>query len=327
MLTTSSLYLLLMRIEPGAVSRLILFCSLLSIATTSGQVKVANTSDTSFYKHQIELSHDNDFLLFTDWYYTTGSFVTYKTRLDNGENKEDNRQWEIGLTQYYFTPSAIKETLIALFDRPYAGYLGVYNKLGYCSKRRLWEFTLDIGVTGPISGAEGFQRWFHSSGESANPRWVGQIDNGIHANLYVTYTREWQWLTNPFSVYAAWKPAVAVGSKDIYVEQGAQFTFGKRSGLQSSMAHGRIGKVVPEFFLGVHFTYRYVIYDAMLEGHILGDNSVYTEDPVDHLFFYGINGNYRKKRMEYRLGYTFGSPRAPETTLHTWVNISIARNF
>jgi len=283
--------------------------------------------DIPFYRHQVELHHDNDFLLFTDWYYTTGSFITYKTRLDDASKPENFRQWEIGLTQYYFTPSAIKETLIALFDRPYAGYLGIYNKLGFWNNQRLLNFTLDIGVSGPISGAEGFQRWFHSSGESANPKWVGQIDNGVHANLYFAYTREWKWLPNPFSVYAAWKPAVAVGTKDMYLEQGAMFTFGKRAGIAKSMAHGRIGQVVPEFFFSVFFTYRYVLYDALLEGHILGDNSIYTVDPVDHLFFYGLEGNYRKKRMEYRIGYSFGSPRAPQTTLHTWVKLSISRNF
>jgi hypothetical protein len=303
------------------------FFLLLTCLPGKAQNNPQEDQELPFYRHQLELHHDNDFLLFTDWYYTTGSFISYKTRLDDGKDLSDMRQWEVGLTQYYFTPSAIKETLIALFDRPYAGYLGLYTKMGFWNQRRLLDFTLDIGVTGPASGAEGFQRWFHSSGESANPRWVGQIDNGVHANLRVQYTREWKWLPNPFSVYASWKPAIAVGSKDIYLEQGALFTFGKRSGLENSMAHGRIGEIVPELFFGVHFTYRYVLYDAMLEGYIIGDNSVYTVDPVDHLFFYGLEGNYRKKRMEYRLGYTFASPRAPQTTLHTWVKISIARNF
>ena len=69
------------------------------------------------------------------------------------------------------------------------------------------------------------------------------------------------------------------------------------------------------------------MHDALLEGNLIGDNSIFVLDPIDHLFFYGINGHYRNKRMEYKIGYNYASRRAPTTALHAWILLAISRNF
>ena len=294
--------------------------------TASAQESIKKDS-TSYYKKQIHLLHDNDFLLFTDWYYTTGSFITYRLHLNDLEEGRDQRQLSFALSQLYYTPSTITSQTIEEFDRPYAGYTAITNRLTYTNERRILGFTFEIGVSGAISGAEGFQSWFHSTNESSNPEWIGQIDDATHGNLYADYTREWQFLPNPFSVHFAWKPSVAFGTRDIYLQNSTTFYFGKRAGLRHTMAHNQVGEIKPEFFFGINFTYRYVLHDALLEGNLLGDSSIFVLDPIDNLFFYGIEGNFRKKRMEYKLGYNYVSRRAATTQLHIWVMMSIARNF
>lgn len=280
-----------------------------------------------FYKRQVELLHDNDFLLFTDWYYTTGSYINYRVLLNEQDENRDRRQLKFAISQEYYTPSNVLASDIEDLDRPYAGYAAITSAITFSDSFRLLEFSMQLGVSGAISGAQGFQSWFHSTNESNNPTWVGQIDDAVHANLYANYTREWQFLNGPFKVFAAWEPGIAMGTKDIYIQNGATFYFGNRNALQNTMAYHQLGSVAREFFFALNFNYRYVMFDGLLEGNLVGDNSVFVLNPVDHLFTYGFEVFYRKKRMEYNVGYNYSSPKAPTTKLHTWISISIARNF
>ena len=279
------------------------------------------------HTRQIELHHDNDFLLFTDWYYTTGSFITYRVLLNELEESRNKRQISVGLSQEYYTPSNVLADKIDDLDRPYAGYSAITSQLSFSNDERVLDFSLQLGVSGAISGAEGFQSWFHSGDNVNDPTWVGQIDDAIHANFYARYTREWHLNKGPFGVFAAWSPGLAMGTKDIYIDNGATFYFGKRSSLQNSMAYDQLGKIVPELFFLVKFKYRYVMFDGLLEGNLVGDNSVFVLNPVDHLFTYGCEVSYRKYRMEYSLGYNYSSPKAQTTDLHTWISMAISRNF
>lgn len=285
------------------------------------------TVELPYYKKQIELHHDNDFLLFTDWYYTTGSFINYRVLLNEQDGTRDKRQLNFVVSQEFYTPSNVLSERVEDFDRPFAGYSAFTNQISFINEKRILDLSFQIGVSGAISGAEGFQSWFHSTNESNNPTWVGQIDDAVHANLYANYTREWNLLPNPFSVYVAWKPGLALGTKDIFIQNEALFYFGTRKSLMHTMAHHQLGVIEEEFFFVVKFTYRYVMYDSLLEGNLIGDNSVFVLNPINNLFTYGIDGFYRKKRMEYKLGYNYSSRKAPTTKLHTWILISIARNF
>ncbi len=84
-----------------------------------GQSFKLNDEPEKLVKNQIELSHDNDFLQFTDRYYTAGNFITYRRLL---KNKKHKRQNSFFLGQEIYTPSDLEETDILKFDRPYASY-------------------------------------------------------------------------------------------------------------------------------------------------------------------------------------------------------------
>ena len=109
--------------------------------------------ENPFYKRQIELHHDNDFLLFTDWFYTTGSFINYRTFLNEQEENRDRRQLTIGVLQIFYTPSNITETNVRLFDRPYAGFSAITTSLALTNENRILDFTFHMGASGSISGA------------------------------------------------------------------------------------------------------------------------------------------------------------------------------
>ena len=107
-----------------------------------------------YVSEQVELMHDNDFLHFTDRWYTTGSFIAYR-KLLNETNKENNnkRQFTLQLEQSFFTPSNILSSRIEDYDRPYAGFLGFNTGISLINENRILAFTLTIGVTGEISGS------------------------------------------------------------------------------------------------------------------------------------------------------------------------------
>ena len=76
-----------------------------------GQSFKLNDEPEKLVKNQIELSHDNDFLQFTDRYYTAGNFITYRRLL---KNKKHKRQNSFFLGQEIYTPSDLEETDISL---------------------------------------------------------------------------------------------------------------------------------------------------------------------------------------------------------------------
>ncbi|QNJ97132.1 lipid A-modifier LpxR family protein [Constantimarinum furrinae] len=311
--------------QPKAIVILSLF--LFFISEAYSQTTNEKKEKPTYFKKQVELLHDNDFLLFTDWYYTTGSFISYRILLNELEEVRYKRQIEFSLSQEYYTPSNVESEDIEDFDRPYAGYSALTSKLTFSNNNYLLDFTFQMGVSGAISGAEGFQSWFHSTNESKDPSWIGQIDDAVHANFYANYTKEWKFLPKPFSVHAAWRSGLAMGTKDIFIQNQALFYFGKRNDIMNTMAYRQLGEVRPEFFFVVKFAYRYVMHDGLLEGIIVGDNSEFVLDPINNVFIYGIEGFYRKRRMEFKLGYNYSSRKAPTTDLHTWITLSVARNF
>ncbi len=287
-----------------------------------------NTADPeSFFNNQIELRHDNDFLIFTDRYYTTGSYIEYRYLPENGLFKGRKEQIIVSLEHLYYTPTNIISSNTADFDRPYAGYLGVSAGSFMAKELQATNFTIAVGVTGPISMAEGFQNLFHSSGGISTPPWIAQIKNNFHFNLYAGYIREWMLNPKPFSVYAAISPNIAFGTKDVYVNHEFKFFFGKRNPLLKSLAYNQLGETGKEFFFSINFTYRYVIHNALLEGHLVGDTSEFLVTPNEELFLYGIIGYYRMERNDFKIGYQYISKETNKTRRHLYFTVSVARRF
>jgi len=290
---------------------------------------ISKTNSERVFNKQIELRHDNDFLHFTDRYYTTGNFIVLRIRDDNPEETEINRQNAFYLSQEIYTPSDLEETDYTKFDRPYAGFLGFFYQNTVASENWLFDFKTSFGVTGPWSGAEGLQNLFHETAteDSRTATWQEQIKNGITINFYINYVREWKLATNPFSVYFALSPEVALGSKDVFLQQDVVFYFGKRNPMNRSTAYNQIGELKNELFFATRFGYRYVIHDTMLEGNLIKDSSVFLVDPLHNVFYYKVELHYRQKRNDFKLFYNYESPRIKDLDAHYYVTLSLARNI
>lgn len=237
-------------------------------------------------------------------------------------------QLEIGLSQQVFTPSDTKSEALADFDRPYAGYSGL--TLSYSSGNRgsFYKGSLEIGQAGPNSGAGGFQRWYHKAIVISPPQaWVGEIDNSFHANAYLSVFREWEWAPNPFGVRIAPGIHAAVGTKDVYIEPELAMHFGRRNPLHHSIAYDRLGSVLREIYFTFKASYRWVSYNAMIQGHPSGDDSPLVFEPEKGVLRIGFDLRHRFHRNDYKLSYRFIGPEVPGTNGHNYVIVSYALSF
>lgn len=279
-------------------------------------------------KNQIEFQHDNDFITLTDRYYTSGLFLTYRRRLNQGLFPSISEQLSFQLIQQAITPSDLDALDINMLDRPYVGFSGLETGWSFAKKDWLIAPKILIGLTGPASGAGAFQRWFHDNIiKFADPTWVHEIEDSFHFNAQLSLVKEWQLAPNPFGVHLALASTVAYGTKDVYVEPEMIFYFGRRNPLDSSIAYDQIGSTDPEIYFTLRLAHRFVTHNAFLQGNRNGDNSPFTVEPNKNVTIFGIDLYHRSKQNDYKFGYHSNSKEAPGLKTHKYISLGYARSF
>jgi len=317
--------ILYMYMEPYLVymKKLLVVCSL----TVCGLTYAQDAYQAASYTHQLELRHDNDFFALTDRYYSSGLFLTYRKVLAKGVFGEAE-QLAIRLGQEVFTPSQTQSTNPALFDRPYAGFTGLWANWSQAKNNELLQITTLLGLAGVNSGAGGFQRWYHRAiAISDSPIWTNELENSIHVNLYASYTKEWEIAPNPFGIRMAVRPQLALGSRDVYGETEAILFFGRRNPIGESIAFDRLGSNSREIYFAFRFAYREVFYNGLIEGNLFGDNSPTVKQSKGSLVRLGFDFNHRFNRNDYKLGIRYGSPETANARPHTYVQLSYALSW
>ena len=237
-------------------------------------------------KHQFELRHDNDLFTFTDRYYTSGLFLSYRTVLTKVLFANSDEQLDLELSQLTYTPREIGDTDSDIFDRPYAGFLGINSRYSIAHNNELFDLSFLFGITGLNSGAGGFQRWYHKFFRFLDPAWVDEINDSFHLNIYASYTKEWCLSSVPFGIRFALKPSVALGSKDVFFSQEAIAYFGKREAIKTSIANHRIGNTTSELFFALRGGIKFVNHNGLIEGNLLfEDNSPLTRPIESKILF------------------------------------------
>lgn len=287
-----------------------------------------NQKTTKPIRHQIGLRHDNDLILLTDRYYTSGLFLTYRHRLKNGFLYSDNEQLSFSLRQEIITPRYLSTHIIEQLDRAYVGFMALKAGWSRVRDKSLVETDFLLGIAGEASGAGAFQRWYHDTVLfSQSPTWVGEMENSVHYNLYANYLYEWQLAPNPFSIYMAVKPQMAFGTRDIYLHPEMVLYLGRRNPLSSSIAHHQIGSKEQELFFALRTGYRLVGYNGLLQGNALGDDSVLLMPPKKTVLFAGCDFQHRHGQNEYWVGVRYNTAESNKAKAHKYVILSYTRNF
>ena len=281
------------------------------------------------YSSQWEFSHDNDYALFTDRYYSSGLFLAYRTLLKKTSESANSHQLDFKIGQEVYTPSQTQSVNTDNFDRPYAGFLGLSTRWSVGSGNQLINTSLLVGLAGLNSGAGGFQRWFHRVVSIVDsPLWIGELNDSFHLNLNFNYIQEWVLSSNPFGLRFALDPEIALGSRDIFFEPSARLFLGKKMDAAQSIAYGRLGtKNTRELYLSLDVGYRFVLHNGLIEGNLFGDDSPLLKDPENSVLRFGLNFNHRFHRNDIKIGLQFNSKETPEARSHHYLSLGYGLSF
>ncbi len=170
---------------------LFLFIFILTATVQAGAKKLDSLKYTAY--KEFFLDWDNDIFVFKDYYYTQGAHLFYLNPglRKNPANhilfqlKNADYYYGVGIIQEIYTPKDLIDTLINMVDRPYAGtlYIRSFAVSSIPAKKIRFTNQLDIGLLGPLAGAEQAQRIIHDWLDLGFPNgWDFQIENRPYLN-------------------------------------------------------------------------------------------------------------------------------------------------
>ncbi|MFT3781951.1 MAG: lipid A deacylase LpxR family protein [Nibricoccus sp.] len=192
------------------------------------------------------LYFENDVFSGTDQHYTNGVKLSWLSADLTSWAQEGWRKTFVGLLpfvnrpgtqknfglavgQNMYTPQNISTPTPDPLDRPYAGW--AYIEIAFVSKTLTTSDTVSIqaGIVGPHSQAEGTQRLVHEWIGSPRPRgWGQQLHDEAGVNLI--YERRWRFygraLSNTLGVDLIPHAGLSLGNVQTYANLGGTFRFG-----------------------------------------------------------------------------------------------------
>lgn len=150
---------------------------LLMVLFSSAAAEVSDEKSKGRFSFYLE----NDLFAGTDRDYTSGMKLTWISPSELPENRPGFQNVvSISFGQNIYTPADITRNDLIPDDRPYAGI--TYIGFGYHSKRKnsMASYELDIGILGPHSYAEDFQKVIHKVFGGDDPLgWNNQLKNEL----------------------------------------------------------------------------------------------------------------------------------------------------
>ncbi len=278
-------------------------------------------------RSMLSLHHDNDFFLLTDRYYSFGLSLSYSRLMERGPGGFA-RQWRASIYQKAWTPRDIDSGNPADFDRPYVGTAFLRGEYEAAKERFLWGLNLDWGLAGRRSGTGGFQRWYHNNiVRYKAPVWAFELPNTLFVNAGGHILREWSLVEGDFGIDWAPELRMTIGTWDQHAEVGSLFHFGRKQAAEKSQAYYRLGSLQREVFFTLSYHLRSVWRDGSLQGASSGPESELYLSPTPFVHSIGFQFVNRYKRHNYRVEFTYDSPRVRGNLSHKYAGFSYGYSF
>jgi len=322
----------------------LLLCSPICASTALGSGDSLDVLDK-----ELRLIVDNDALFFgtADKYYSSGIFANYRRLLKPGTlghrigSKSTLKKAIVsyGIFHQMYTASNIKYSNENQIDRPYAGWLGMNLGLEYYySRQSVLKLKTDLGWLGPATRTDEIQIWLHDWLGMKKPRgWEFQINNTLAAHIGASYLKR---IAGTRGVDVISVSSARLGTIQNNVRTGLGFRFGQLMPLFNSVyTNSKMGqeqirvqdipakKRIQEIYFFVNLTMEYVVYNATIEGNIIGEKSAFTKKAKSAVFHqeYGVarSGRYLDLSMSLVLRSTevFGGDR------HKYFSIKISHRI
>ena len=300
-----------------------------------------------YFTREFQLIIENDVFLIPsrDRYYSSGIGLVRRTA-PHKEHKFykafaatfpnlKNLIWGLALVHNFYTNRRISESNVSQFDHPYAGWLYAATDLNvFVNSKSSFYGQFDIGVVGPLAGGEEIQEaWHRAFGLDAPQGWDYQMNNTPAINLKLAYNREL--ITTSFFGLIS-ESSFQFGTIKNNLRQDGVIRLGKvkpfyntiytnsklGNGMQKSWSSTEYDHI-EEIYIYAGAGIEYVIYNSIIDGNFIGQNSVHTESSekwVTH-WVYGIHiGGYL---VDVRLEAHRNSPVTTESTEHGFFRLAL----
>lgn len=309
-----------------------------------GKISYAKDLDSLSVSHHsvLFMDWDNDMWLQKDYYYTQGANISFVHPVLRKNplvhmlfqlNEADN-YFGLGIKQEIYTPKAIKDNIIVSTDRPYAGalYLRSFSISNNPRLRLKLTNQLDIGVLGPMAGAELAQRVIHEWLNLEVPLgWEFQIDNRPYINYNIAFEKGL--LEVPGKIEFIANSRLRVGNIHDDLSLGGLL----RVGLLNNYFKGyRLSNIAYkenksfQIYLYVGGDLRAVAYNAILMGGIVPPESSHQFslkqiEPIVYSYYGGLHISYNSIGLN--MQSTFISPEFRDGVSHGWGSVSLNYRF
>lgn len=265
---------------------------------------------------EIGLIIDNDLFTSTvnDQYYTNGIEIFYRYLNRNEDPKINKKTTEFRVGQYIYNPHTVEARSISKHDRPFAGYL--FAEAGFAKfyqSESVLKLGTQLGVIGPNSQAEGFQKLFHKAfGYKDVEGWNFQIQNGVAVQGSLFYSKKLgPKQIDKIDYHIQGEANLGTVFTGITVGPLARISLKKTllpiydSGLYGASLNTDKAKYKEqsEFYFYINPNLNVQVYDATIQGRLFNDNSPVTYNLVP-LRFNGEAG-FRYRKDHWNLHYLF----------------------
>lgn len=295
---------------------------------------------TDYYHQELSITTENDVYLLqnTDRYYSNGALIHFRfipnksSFLGISHKEEVKRIIEIELSQKFYTPKDLTLTDFVDYDRPYAGWL--YTGLtisDFVKPNQLLSYGVELGVVGDVSGADGFQTWYHRNFGFPEPQgWDFQIRNELVFNLKANYSYQFPLLKNSIDLITS--TSTMLGTGFINAMQQADIRFGKLQDLDESVfKNAIIGRRRNGFdrhaYLFVGYGAQWVGHNITIQGSLWKENSPHTEEIFSSVQRFRVGWAANSENTTFKMTYNWLSEEVKGARTHSYVGFELLIRF
>jgi lipid A 3-O-deacylase len=260
------------------------------------------------------LENDSFTSVVNDKYYTNGMELFYR-HLSNKSNDNVKKIISFKAGQYIYNPKWVKSDLIEDHNRPYAGYLFVEVGVNrFYRNENVWITNFQLGVVGPLSQAEDFQKIMHNTfGFGKIYGWQFQIGNALGLQYNTIFSKK---IMSKFSTKKMdfhFNSKLDMGTVATGITVGSLVRISLNNALfsiQNSNFYGaslqRHKSKNNECYLFLLSKINYQIYDATIQGSFFENNSplVFKINPIRFKVETGIKYRFSSWNTSYSFLYT-----------------------
>ena len=315
-------------IMKGAV-RFIFFTSILALGHFA--------SSQTVLRRELSVEADNDAYtlnLTRDQYYSNGVAIKYRRLMDSSRWKPKHQKV---IRSYYinhrmYTPKRLYWTDTAQMDRPYAGHLTLAISNEYYFKNSSYlQARFEASWMGPSINTGNVQYEWHKFFNMQLPQgWKYEVNDSPILNIYGTYANT---LVSEKGFDMLSETNWAGGTAFNYVRQEFVFRVGNFLPIYNSSLFNAVpGRVKDsgkqhEVFFFISPGIEYVIYNSTIEGNLLGEEAIYTEDQVDWVYQTRAGLLFSWTKFDFALFYYRRTKETTESFFHKYMGIRLTQRF